>query len=331
MPKVSVYIPVYNREKYIEKAISGILNQTFKDFELLIIDDGSTDASLEKVKSFNDPRIKIYQNDGNKGIVYTRNRAFELATGTYLAINDSDDFSYPDRLEKQVAVMDANPKIGILGGIAKRIYSDTKFDYWRYPCTSEDIKLRLFWGSAMINSTLLLRLEFFKTHPLRYNPDFPVAEDYDLFERSQEFFQLQNLDDTLIDYYSHSENLTHSQNDKMKDCAFQINNRQLVKLDIVLLEKEVEVWKKLFFYEFNFSIEELQVLLKISTRIINQNAKYNYYASNEFAKDLARRLYFCFYNAGQSQGFSMFKASLFWEVINLSRSQQIKFFIKQRL
>ena len=114
-PKVTVVIPVYNREKYVCEAIESVLDQTFADFELLVIDDGSTDRSREAVQSYHDPRIRLMSNEKNEGIPKTRNKGIGLARGEYLAFLDSDDRAYPERLAKQVAFLDRHPDYAAVG------------------------------------------------------------------------------------------------------------------------------------------------------------------------------------------------------------------------
>ena len=105
MPIVTVFMAAYNAAQFIEKSIQSILNQTFNDFELLIVDDGSTDNTLEIIRSFTDDRITIIENKINRGLIYTRNLAIQYARGTYLAIQDSDDISLPNRLERQFEII----------------------------------------------------------------------------------------------------------------------------------------------------------------------------------------------------------------------------------
>ena len=104
-PTVTVFIPVYNREHYISEAIESILTQSFPNFELLLVDDGSTDRSVEVLRSYDDARIRVVCNEHNLGIPQTRNRGLELARGVYIALLDSDDQACPDRLIKQVAFL----------------------------------------------------------------------------------------------------------------------------------------------------------------------------------------------------------------------------------
>ncbi len=330
MPKVTIYIPLYNREKEIGRAIEGILNQTYTDFELLIIDDGSTDNSLQVVNSFKDKRIRLVRNDKNKGVVYTRNRAFELAKGEYLAINDSDDYSYPERIQLQVDYLDKNKEVGILGGQAKRIYSNNTHDIWKYPCRSEEIKCRLFWGSSMINSTLMMRKDLMQKYNLNYNSNFPVAEDYDLFERAQEYFALRNLDRVCIEYYSHPDNLTNTQQELMNLKAFDINKRQLEKLNIILSPEQMYIWFKVFSYKFSFTKEELVELLSLGIEIISANKKNNFYYNEKlFINELVKKIYNCFYHSKIFGSYILFKKSQLADLMSFSLKERIKFFCTQ--
>lgn len=329
MPKVSVYIPLYNREKSIGKAIEGILSQSYKDLELIIIDDGSTDNSLEIVSQYRDKRIKLYQNSQNKGVVFTRNRAFELANGEYLAINDSDDYSFPNRIEKQVKVLDNHKNIGILGGKAKRIDHLGNKTIWEYPNESKNIKCRLFWGSAMINSTLLMRISMMLENNLRYNKDFPVAEDYELFERAQNYFELRNLDDVLIEYYSHPTNLTNSQNKLMIQKAFEINMRQISQLGVELNQAEIQTWFKLFSYDFNFDKESLVILSRLGEKLIRANNQLKIYDNSIFAGQLSKRIYESLYHSKKYGSYKSFTKSILMPHKSLSPFERIKFYISQ--
>ena len=114
-PQVTVFIPVYNRRAFIGPAIESMLAQTFEDFELLIVDDGSTDGGLEIMRSYEDPRVRVVANERNQGIPKTRNRGLELARGEYIALLDSDDVSVPDRLARQVEFLDRNPLYAEVG------------------------------------------------------------------------------------------------------------------------------------------------------------------------------------------------------------------------
>jgi len=114
-PKVTVLMPVYNGEKYLNEAIDSILGQTFKDFKFLIINDGSTDGTADILKSYKDSRIKVTNNEKNIGLTKSLNKGLKMAKSEYIARMDADDISLPTRLQKQVEFMDSHPKVGVCG------------------------------------------------------------------------------------------------------------------------------------------------------------------------------------------------------------------------
>lgn len=117
-PQITVFMAAYNQADFIKQSIDSILTQSFSDFELIVVNDGSTDDTAIIVESFTDNRIRLVNNDGNKGLIYTRNRLLTLARGEYIAILDGDDIAQPDRLKLQYNFLSANPEIALCGGHA---------------------------------------------------------------------------------------------------------------------------------------------------------------------------------------------------------------------
>ena len=126
IPDISVLMPVFNSERYLKTAIESILNQTFQDFELIIVDDGSTDASENIIRSFESEKIFSYKNAGNIGLIATLNRGIDLCRGKYIARMDADDVSLPTRLEKQFNFLKKNPEYALVGSNAERIDDKNK-------------------------------------------------------------------------------------------------------------------------------------------------------------------------------------------------------------
>jgi len=206
--KVTVQIPVYNGEKYLKECLESILNQTFTDFECLIIDDGSTDGSAAVIESFADPRIRFVRNERNMGISHTRNRGFDLARGTYIALMDCDDTCPPERLARQVAFMDAHPEVGICGSWVQEMYPDgaiIKEQLRKYPADDASIRRMLMQDCPLWNPSLMLRKSMIEQHRLYYNPDFKLGEDFDLVVRAAGVTQLANIPEALL-YYRRHEN-----------------------------------------------------------------------------------------------------------------------------
>ncbi len=169
-PLVSVVMPTYNRANLLNNAINSILNQTHKNFELIIIDDGSKDNTENIVLSYNNPKIRYHSNQTNKGISYSRNKGFNLAKGKYIMIMDDDDFSLPDRMEKQVNFLENNPNIDVVIGQIK--------DFELTPLFHDQIALELLQHNPIGNANIMYRKDFAQKHNITYNEDLPISEDW---------------------------------------------------------------------------------------------------------------------------------------------------------
>ena len=220
MPKVSVLMPVYKtNEAYLREAIESILNQTFTDFEFLILDDCPDDDREKVVRSYQDPRIVYAKNERNLGITPSRNKLIEMAKGEYLAVFDHDDVSLPQRLEKQMAYMDEHPEVGVCGCRLTRM-SDHHLS--KNPAHSDDIKLALMEVCAVAHSSSMLRRSVLMAHHIRYEEKFSPAEDYALFARLIPYTDFHNLEEVLFHYRDHEGNTSHLQSEKMRQASFAI-------------------------------------------------------------------------------------------------------------
>jgi glycosyltransferase involved in cell wall biosynthesis len=222
-PKVTVLMPVYNVAPYVYEAITSILNQTYQDFELLIINDGSTDSTRDVVLKFTDPRIHFVENEQNIGLANTLNKGIELAQGEYIARMDGDDISLPHRLEKQVAVLDQHPDIDICGA-GYRFFGSKNFEV-RYPKNHEGIKIGLLFGCCMI-IPLFRKKRIMEAH-LQYEQAFFPAEDYRFWTQCVMKLKLYNIPETLFLYRMHatqvSETMTNQpqMSDKVRSLYFK--------------------------------------------------------------------------------------------------------------
>lgn len=257
MPKVSVLIPTYNtKEAWLKESIESILSQTYQDFEIIILDDGSKISPENLIKSFNDERIKFYKNEKNLGIGKTRNKLLELANGKYGAFQDSDDISLPKRLEKQVEFLENNPNFSGVsawmktfpnGKVLKNIQEPKIIDFL-YSCNFSQ-------GCAM------LKLEDFKKNNLIFDDSFTTSEDYDLWTRAIEKLKLYNIQEVLLKYRRNPNSLVHTKHDEItkNDKIIKQNlldkltlNQSLQKDLIKFISKKSQ--KKISFSENLFSI-----------------------------------------------------------------------------
>jgi glycosyltransferase involved in cell wall biosynthesis len=198
-PLVSVVMPVYNGEKYLNEAIDSILNQTFTDFEFIILNDGSTDHSEEIILAYDDARIRYVKNETNLQIVKTLNKGVALAKGQYIARMDADDISLPERLECQVRLMEESPEIDVCGTWIKTFGAQETL--WKYPVTHQEIKSRLLFKSPMAHPSVIFRRSLFDKYS--YSEGFNKAEDYYLWAQLMDDKELYNLPSPLVMYRLH--------------------------------------------------------------------------------------------------------------------------------
>ena len=205
-PKITVLMPVYNCELFIKEAIESILNQTYSDFEFLIIDDASTDQTISIIKKFSDPRIQLIEKPLNTGYTNSLNHGLEIARGEYIARMDGDDISLPERLEKQFIFMEANEAVVVCGTLYRIIGTDKICDH---PSDHDAIKVKLISGCYIAHPTVMLRSEFIRGYNIQYDVEMEPAEDYDLWSRLVFMGKLANLNEVLF-YYRVHENQTSS-------------------------------------------------------------------------------------------------------------------------
>ena len=207
MPRVSVLTPVYNAEKYIGDAIGSILSQTFTDFEFIIINDGSTDNTAKIVRKYaaQDKRIKFIDSKKNLGVSAVRNKLLDSARGEYIAYQDADDISVPNRLETQVKFLDENPDVTVVGGAM------LAFPRPELIVVPKNPKIMDFCiANAVSNPTVMFRRADVMAIGLRYNPALRTAEDYDFWVRLVKHYNIHNLPNILVNYRVSGTSLSHN-------------------------------------------------------------------------------------------------------------------------
>jgi GT2 family glycosyltransferase len=205
-PRVSVALTAYNASPFIRSTIDSVLAQTFEDFELIVVDDCSTDDTVQIVESYADPRVRLIRNPTNLGISTTRNIAIGAAQGEYLAALDHDDISLPTRLERQVAFLDSRPEVVLVGTAARLLTNGKIRDY--YPPVTEPHLLRwtLLTHCSLIHSSICLRVSVLRKHRLYYRKAYHYAEDFDLYHRFAKVGDLACLPERLTIYREHGGN-----------------------------------------------------------------------------------------------------------------------------
>lgn len=275
-PKVTVLMPVYNGEAYLNEAIESILSQTFEDFEFLIINDCSSDNSKEIIKAYKDKRINFVENETNIGLSSILNKGLDIAKGEYIARMDQDDISLPDRLQKQVEFMDKNPEIGICGSFIEKFGAETGIG--KYPLINDLIKINLLFYSALAHPTVMFRNSLLRKYNLKYNPEYEYAEDYDLWSRCIKHFKIANLNEVLLKYRMHIKGMSLSNKKKQESLSDLVRTNQLKRLEIKPTSEDLQIHHSLICNDFKNTEEYVN---KVENRLLklikgnNQNKIYD--------------------------------------------------------
>lgn len=225
-PKVTVLMPVYNAEKFLAQAIESILSQTFRDFEFLIIDDGSSDQSLDIIKGFGvqDKRIRVVARK-NKGLVATLNEGLSIAQGKYVARQDADDISEKKRLEKQIEYLENDSSVGLVGTNYHVIDDGGRVTATTDVFTSpDDLKLVEVFFNHFGHGTIMARADLMTKHG--YDITYKHAEDYDLWVRLSHEARIANLSEPLYQWRQHLEGVTTVHGGAMRAQAQRIRDRE---------------------------------------------------------------------------------------------------------
>lgn len=238
MASVSVIMSTYNSdENYLKNAIESILNQSYKDFEFIIVIDGSSNDDEKIIKSYNDSRIKIINNKVNLGLAESINRAINVSRGKYIARMDSDDISFFYRLEKQVQYLEKNNDIDILGTFAKYIGESKKASLT--PLNSnKEIHVSLLFGQVLLHPTVMIRKKFLIENDLKYNPEFVFAQDFDMWTRCADVGNMKIYPEILLFLRKHSKQISTEKNEYQRDYAEKIIKKQLDKFGITYDNQE---------------------------------------------------------------------------------------------
>lgn len=283
-PVVSIIMPVYNVEAFVTEAIESILGQSFREFELLIIDDGSSDGTVGMVERFADERIVLFKKNVNTGLVDSLNFGLDQARGEFIARMDGDDISDIFRLEKQLAYLRQHPEVAICG-CAYRIIGDDRTVC--FPAPHEEIKLCLLDYCPLAHPTMFIRRSFIVTHNLRYNAEFICAEDYELWTRCIWLGKMANLTDVLLSYRLHPHQASNTGR------SVQIQNSDICRVHMLS-----RVWpqasltdiltRALLFQDIALkNLEELGAVVEGLTNLITKNKSGPYYEPRLFSNYVA--------------------------------------------
>lgn len=240
---VSILMSVYNAEKYVEEAIESMLSQTWRNFELIIFDDASTDSSYEKICNFQDERIIVIKNKKNVGLTKNLNRGLKMAKGKYIARMDADDISLPQRLEKQVAYMESHKDIALASCSSISFGGERAKNVIRLDSTQ--IKGRLVFWSVLPHPGFIFRRSLFTRCGIEYNEGMKYAQDYDFQSRVAKKYKIACLSDILLEYRVSEKQISAEKYEEQQMYANRVRVRQFQEYGVRLRTKDAKIIQKM--------------------------------------------------------------------------------------
>jgi glycosyltransferase involved in cell wall biosynthesis len=271
-PKITVLMPVYNCELYVREAIESILNQTFTDFELLIIDDGSTDDTVATIRTCNDSRIQLIEKPFNTGLTNSLNQGLKMAKGKYIARMDGDDSSKPERFANQVAYLDANPECVLCATAFKIIGSESNFEF---PEQHEAIKLDFLEGNPICHSSVMMRKETLDAHSIIYDKTKEPAEDYEMWIRLSFIGELYMLPEILVEYRVYDKQVSFQRADEQMKLIVEMSFQLLSHLNLEINPEEHQLLEKYFRKNKAITLNELSIFKQLQKKLrLSNNSKF---------------------------------------------------------
>ena len=288
MPKVSVVMAVHNGEPYLKQAVESILEQGFRDFEFLIIDDASTDGGRELLSGLSDQRLRVIANSTQLGLSGSLNKGIEVADGEYIARMDHDDISLLERLQKQVDFLDAHGDIDVLGTWAQTLGRTPK-QTWRYPTLDEDIRSEFVFSSSLVHSSVMLRKATFARLQLGYEASIPRAQDYELWTRIAPQVRFANLDSVQLLYRVHQDQAGNKYGAEQQAAAEEVRSREIGRLGVKPSRDEVALHNRISRWEQPSSRAELEILEHWFLKLRAGNQTNQAFPVEAFGRALERR------------------------------------------
>ncbi len=297
IPEISVIIPVFNAAPFLQESIESILNQTFSDFELIVLNDKSTDESLEIIKKFQskDNRIIIFDKDQNVGPANLRNEGINAARGEFIALMDADDIAIPTRFEKQLTVLKNNPEIGVCG-TGFTFFGSKKNKTIKHSTSHDAIKVSFLHSCNIGNPTVMFKKEILGD--LKFDNDFVPAEDYDLWSRLLAKTHFYNIPESLLNYRQHDNNISKTKIDNVNRSVRKVKINQLTTLEINPSDPKIDFYLNAVSLQKKLSPPEIIDTITASKFLLSQNEKLRYFNQDLLEKHINKVLVRTIRNAG---------------------------------
>ena len=300
MAKVTVLMPTYNVAPFVKEAIDSVLQQTYRDFELLVIDDCSTDNTIERVHNFHDPRIRIVQNEKNVGLAENLNRGLALIDTEYVARMDGDDIAEPFWLEREIGILDTHPDIGICSAGFERF--GTTATQVRFPEQHEDCLSNMLFECSVIVPTF--RMSLYRNHGLRYRTDAFPAEDYQFWAECLRVTKIYNLQETLFRYRMHPQQICSVHHEIQRRKVTEVQLYMLEWLSPDFSEEEKAYYTGAFMEPLITSLKDLSERQAFCKKMMAQNRSVGHFEEKALCRRLKKHLTITLYNTIVERYFS---------------------------
>ncbi|MBK9283699.1 MAG: glycosyltransferase [Sphingobacteriaceae bacterium] len=321
---ISVILPVYNGEKYLREAIESVLNQTYRNFELIIVNDGSTDQSLSIIHSFSDNRIICVNNQQNAGLIEVLNQGISLAKGEFIARMDADDICMPERFKMQMEVFEKNPEVVLVSSDYFQM-EDGHLALSSGFIESDELKTVLLFSPGMAHPTVVLRNSF-QQNQKPYDINFIHAEDYKLWIDLSEQGKFYNIPLPLLKYRTHTGQISQNYRAIQKTNSEKIRALYLTKKGFQFSDQELRIHHLIGNNTFIQSMNELIGVEDWLIKLVRQNQKLHKFNAIEFNRVIAKFWY-------DSCGFSLLGINAYRRFYNseLAKLSTFSFQLKFKL
>jgi glycosyltransferase involved in cell wall biosynthesis len=285
---ISIIMPAFNVEKYIKDSIISVINQSYKNLELLIFDDCSSDNTIIEIKKFDDTRIKLFQGNMNLGAAKARNYLLSKAKGDFIAFLDSDDICLKHRFKHCISYFENNPKIELLG--AKTILIDEKSNRYNFVKSFETFNYRDVEADLFFNNTFSLSTVIFRRSILKYmifDERYEPAEDYELFSRISSLVKMENINKSLVKYRISPNSLSFTKKDKLNGVFNFISERSFKKLNIDVTSERLSIHND-FLNSGHYDASQLDDSVLFYSLIIKKNTEFHTFNEESLLKAIRK-------------------------------------------
>lgn len=264
---VSIITSVYNSAEYISEMLDSILAQSYPDWELIIIDDASTDATWDIIMQYKDARIISVKNEKNLGLTVNLNKALSMAKGEYIIRIDGDDIAWIDRIMVQVRYMNENPDVAVAGCWMK-MFGD-KTGILQCSLDADRLKINLIFNAVLFHPTLIIRKSILDQYKIAYDTSLRYAQDYALEYEISKYAKIGSIDKILVDYRVHKKQISIEKQEKQLLCANKTRKKILEDLGVDLSDEELRCWSDFCLFQKNMSDDKL--VPHVIQKIIEKN------------------------------------------------------------